>query len=335
LPIDLQRPIKDALDRPFFTLRDIYWPLRERSEAQDLLHALAFINQRSYATKALAAPLGAHQGGLALGELDLAIAADTSSDVAVVLAPPEDAPQSVKEFFESADIKLSLPSIRLLAKLSPDQVLRLREESAKATIFKTANNHDLLLFPKNFVLAYGKALREYVSIIDENLARWYPHDALTATPRFNAALGWGATGVYAARQCWSRQWDAVAVSVRTAVAQTRVVQRTVAEMMVDRGNVSRRVVGATVGGGVGLAVGSFFDPSVAEAAALAGSTLGALGKEWFVPSLFDYFMVLICDRSEATHGILAIPETWDRHVHTAGLRLDESEPVGQLATRPV
>ena len=74
LPPGMLSAVRNTLDQPFFTLRDIYWPLREHDTAQNLLRALALINQRSYATIARAAPLGAHQSGLALGELDLAIA---------------------------------------------------------------------------------------------------------------------------------------------------------------------------------------------------------------------------------------------------------------------
>ncbi len=304
LPSDMQNEIQEVLGQPFFTLRDIYWPLHQHFKAQNLLRALALINQRSYATTARAAPLGAHRSGLALGELDFAIAGHRA-DAEVALAAPQGAPRSVKEFFESAPIKLTLPSIRLLAKLTPEQVLKLRE-TAEHTIFATARKLDQLLLA-NFVTNYGLALREYVSVVDENLARWHRHDALTSL-RSNAALGWGAVALHAARECWSGRWRAAAVSVRGAVARTLLSRKD------DVG-----VSGAAVGGGAGALVGALVDPVAGPF--VGGAVGGAAGglADRGIASLLDYFMVLVCDRSEAARGIATIPGTWDRHVHFAGL----------------
>lgn len=315
LPRKMQTAVRRALDQQFFTLRDIYWPLREEPKAQDLLRALALVNQRSYATSARAAPLGAHQTGIALGELDLALAAPTVHSV-VTLAAPQGAPQSVSEFFESASITLTLPSIKLLARLTPEQVLNLRETAGR-TIFAVARNLDHLSLAA-FAANYGNALREYVYVVDDNLARWHRRDALTSA-RSNAALGWGAVALHAARECWSGRWRAAAVSVRRTVARTLLSRKD------DVG-----LPGGAVGGGVGAMAGALLDPVAGLFAGGAiGTVTGAIADRGIakgVNSLLDYFMVLVCDRSEAAHGIAAIPDTWDRHVHVAGIGL---EPPGE------
>ena len=194
LPQDVQREYRTICDTNlFFTNADLWRLVRQVPESKELVVAHGHINQCCCADLAHAGMSGADYTSLQIRQFNWNVHVGSSFNLQV------QPPKSLDEILERAEKVLDAPTLAVLALLTPDQVILLREH-AKKTIFKIAHEGseklwidsiqqeylDLPTLMKylpidEFRTRYVEALHEYWQHICEFLEMNYPEHTRTKT----------------------------------------------------------------------------------------------------------------------------------------------------------
>ena len=190
LPQELASEYRRVCDaNKFFTNVDLWKIIRNVPEAKELIIAHGHINQQCCADQAHAGTTGQNLSALDVPALNWNLHVGETHELR---ARPID---MLDDLFERAEVVMEAPSLSLLALLTPEQIIQLRE-SAQNTVFALArralqdpeiallrdafsNQHTIMKYTAldSFVREYIGALANYWRYICDFLERTYPMQA--------------------------------------------------------------------------------------------------------------------------------------------------------------